>query len=177
MGTPHTTRCFLVVLLAATCLAALAPAAWAQRGGRRHRRPGGWDKGWYESGWYDPFWVRLRRGPQYQQSQDQQSSSSYSYDRYAAIAYSPSTGKYGYSHGYGSRCSAERAALSHCPREDARIVAWSRNAWCVLALGDDVGEYGWAWATSSGCARSRALEECRKRTTNCYIAVSVYSGN
>ena len=167
----------LAVLLTAHCVLALAPTAWAQRRGRRNRHPGGWDRGWYESGWYDPFWVRLRRGPQYQESQNQQSSRGHSYDRYAAIAYSPSTGKYGYSFGSGSRCCAEQTAMRHCPMEDARIVAWSRNSWCVLALGDEVGKYGWAWATSSGCAKSRALEECRKRTTNCYIAVSVFSGN
>jgi serine/threonine-protein kinase len=163
--------------LAASLLAALSPTSWAQRKGRPHRRPGGWDKGWYESGWYDPFWVRLRNAPKYWEREERESSSSYSYDRYAAIAYSPSTGKYGYSYSYGSRCVAERAALDRCRTADASVVVWTRNAWCVLALGDDVGEYGWAWSTSLSCAKSRALAECRNRTTNCYIAVSVFSGN
>ncbi|MBC8871217.1 MAG: DUF4189 domain-containing protein [Planctomycetes bacterium] len=171
------TLLIVIAVLAANYLALLASPAWAERRGRRHRHAGGWDKGWHESGWYDPFWVRLRRAPKYWESQSQPATSSYSRERYAAIAYSPSTGKYGYSHGSSSRCSAERAALGHCPEKDVRILAWTRNAWCVLALGDSVGEYGWAWATDSQRAKSRAIEECRKRTTNCYIAVCVFSGN
>src|ERR1700733_9615979 len=35
-------------------------------------------------------------------------------DTYAAIAYSPSTGKWGYGYNYGTRGGAERAALRTC---------------------------------------------------------------
>ena len=98
-------------------------------------------------------------------------------DYYAAIARSSNTGKYGFSYGRTSRYEAEQEALEYCDAPDAKVVVWTRNAWCVLALGDDVGDYGWAWATSLSCAKSRALAECRKRTTNCYVAVSVFSGN
>jgi serine/threonine-protein kinase len=178
MGSSSVIGRFLVVaVLAASLLAALAPTAWAQRRGRPHRRPGRWDKGWYESGWYDPYWVRLRNAPKRWERQEDDSKNTYSHNRYAAIAYSPSTGNYGYSFNYGSRCGAEQAALGRCRGTDASVIAWTRNAWCVLALGDDAGEYGWAWSTSLSCAKSRALAECRKRTTNCYVAVSVFSGN
>src|SRR5262245_3721544 len=39
--------------------------------------------------------------------------------RYGAIAYSLKTGKFGYAWNYGSRHSAETAALSECPESDA----------------------------------------------------------
>jgi hypothetical protein len=41
---------------------------------------------------------------------------------YVAVAYSPSTGAYHYAYGYGSRATAERAALNGCKQSDARIV-------------------------------------------------------
>ena len=44
------------------------------------------------------------------------------FNTYAAIAYSPSTGAYGYAYNYWSRYSAEREALRRCAAEDAEIV-------------------------------------------------------
>src|SRR5262245_60450385 len=45
-------------------------------------------------------------------------------DCFAAIAYSPATGKYGYSYNYSSRSAAMRRALTQCPQADAKIVGW-----------------------------------------------------
>ena len=102
-------------------------------------------------------------------------------DTYAAIAYSPATGKWGYGNNYGSRGAAERAALQNCPEPDARIVTWVHNGFCALALGDDrscwgIG-YSWGNGASNTAARNFALQDCRGRTTGAHIVLCVYSGN
>lgn len=87
---------------------------------------------------------------------------------YAAIAYSPSTGHYGWANGRGSRFDAEQAALRNCQGSDARIVAWVNNGFCALAKGDD-NSYGIGYSYGDGAtntyAMSRALLECRQQTT------------
>lgn len=72
---------------------------------------------------------------------------------YAAIAYSTSTGQYGYSFGQVSRASAERVALQKCKANDAEAVVWVSNGWAAVAVGND-GSYGTGWST-----RSRAAAE------------------
>jgi hypothetical protein len=100
-------------------------------------------------------------------------------DTYAAIAYSPSTGKWGYSYNYGSRWSAERAALSRCEGKDARIVAWVNNGFCALSLGDDKSAWGVGYSYGDGAtntfAKRRALAECGNRTTNARIVLCICS--
>lgn len=100
-------------------------------------------------------------------------------NRYAAIAYSPETGKWGYAHNYGSRSSAERAALAKCKAPDARIVTWVLKGFCALAVGDDQSCWGVGWSYGDGAsnvdAKRRALAECNKRTTNARIVVCVCS--
>jgi hypothetical protein len=95
---------------------------------------------------------------------------------YAAIAYSKSTGTYGYSYGFGTLAGAKAEALAHCDADDARIVAWVQNGYVSLALGNTVGAYGYGWASTGAEARARARAECQARTTGAYIAVTVYSG-
>lgn len=95
-------------------------------------------------------------------------------DDYGAIAYSPATGRYGYSWSYGTLAAAQRAAIASCKADDARPVAWARNNYyCALAVGTDD-----AWGTGSGptaaAARAMALRECRSRTTTeCRVLVCV----
>jgi serine/threonine-protein kinase len=96
-------------------------------------------------------------------------------DCFAAIAYSPKTGKYGYSYDYSSRGSADQAALRRCTEPDARIVSWCKNAYCALAEGDD--GYGTGWGATAAQARANALRECEKNTTNAKIVVCVFSGS
>jgi hypothetical protein len=93
---------------------------------------------------------------------------------HAAIAYSRSTGSIGWSWGYACRAHAEEAALDRCDGEDAEVVVWTCNGWCALAVGDD-NIYAWAWATTKAEAETRALIECSRNTSNCRIAVCVYS--
>lgn len=102
-------------------------------------------------------------------------------DTYAAIAYSPSTGTHGYSYNYGSRSSAESAALRNCKAADARIVTWVHNGFCALAVGDDKSCWGTGWSYGDGAtniyARNRALENCRNRTTGARIVLCICSAN
>lgn len=98
-------------------------------------------------------------------------------DRFGAIVYSRSTGTYGYSYGHYGQAAAERDALSRCDASDGEVVGWMRNAYGALAVGDDPEQYGWAWAATREAARQAALAECEKRTTNCYVTLTVFSGN
>jgi hypothetical protein len=67
---------------------------------------------------------------------------------FASIAYSPSTGEYGYSHGWATRQQADATALSNCPAADARIVVWVENGWAALAK-DSNGEWSTGWSLNS----------------------------
>jgi hypothetical protein len=87
------------------------------------------------------------------------------------IAYSPATGRWGYSCGYG-RGDVTRA-LKFCEDPNARyFVAPSVCCWMALALGDDQSAYGWGYAGNQIDAERNALEECRKRTKNAKVAIS-----
>jgi hypothetical protein len=102
-------------------------------------------------------------------------------DTFAAIAYSPSTGKFGYAYNYGSRWDAQKAALKRCKAKDARIVTWVNNGFCALALGDDKSAWGVGWSYGNGAtntyAKKKALAECAKRTKNGRIVVCLCSTN
>jgi len=90
-------------------------------------------------------------------------------DTYGAIAYSKSTGTYGYSYDYASRSEAEQAALSHCKRDDCEIKSWFKNSCGALAKAGN-GALGYSWAAANRQeAESIALEQCRKRGSNCRI--------
>ncbi len=100
-------------------------------------------------------------------------------DTYAAIAYSPSTGDYGYAYGYSSRWAAERAVLDRCQADDARVVCWVQGGFCALALGDDPERWGVGWSYGNGGstaeAKGNALEECQARTTGARVVLLLLS--
>jgi len=89
------------------------------------------------------------------------------FSRYEAVAYSPTTGKYGYAYDYGSRAAAERAALGHCKAADAGIVGWVKAGWIVLAVADD-NAFGIGYCHGNGAnsvtAHVDALNDCRIQT-------------
>ena len=89
-----------------------------------------------------------------------------------AIAYSESTGNWGYA--TGGR-SGEYNALKNCKAEDAKVIALQYDCWLALALGDEKGVYGWGHAGNRADAESFALENCGKRTKNAKIVVSFCS--
>lgn len=99
---------------------------------------------------------------------------------YGAIAYSPSTGTYGYSHNYRSRRSAEQAALGYCDADDARVVAWVNFGFAALVKADD-GSWGAAASYGEGStnleAINRARRACREHTDSPIRTVLVISSD
>jgi hypothetical protein len=98
---------------------------------------------------------------------------------FAAIAYSPSTARFGYASNHRSRSAAQKAALRECDAEDAQIACWVNKGFCALALGDDRTCWGVGWRYGGGSsnteAMNAALEECAKRTTGARIALCLSS--
>ena len=94
-------------------------------------------------------------------------------DSYAAIAYSPSTGKIGYSYNECCRHHAEEAALKACPASDAKIVCWVNDGFCAIALGDDKSTWGSGWSYGDGASNTKAinyaLDKANKNTKNARI--------
>lgn len=97
---------------------------------------------------------------------------------YAAIAYSEETGRYGYNYDSPSRDIAEILARRRCQAKDAKVVAWVRNGFCALALGDG-GAWGVGWSDGDGAsdatAKKTALANCQQRGKNARLVVCVCS--
>jgi hypothetical protein len=92
---------------------------------------------------------------------------------YAAVAYSPSTGQWGYGNGYPSQSAAIARARSECGRADARTF-WCKNSWIALAISDQSpGGFGWAYAPTAAAARSKARALCRSRNPDARVVVCV----
>ena len=97
------------------------------------------------------------------------SKSTLANDHYGAIAYSPTNGKYGYTYDYGTRASAEEAALRNCNDADCRLVLWFVNACGALAIGDGYA-WGAGWASSQSEAENIAMSYCNREAQGCSIA-------
>jgi len=78
---------------------------------------------------------------------------------YGAIAFSPATGRYGWSYGQPDQATAERAALEQCGAPDASVLARGYDATLALAIAED-GSYGWAEHTQPWQAAKRAFKNC-----------------
>jgi hypothetical protein len=102
------------------------------------------------------------------------------FDTYAAVAFSPSTGAYGYGWNLATRGQAERTALSKCTGDDARIVGWVQGGWLVLAIGDNK-TYGVGWEYGDGADRAvaarRAIDECHSRKGKVQTIIHLCSGD
>lgn len=92
---------------------------------------------------------------------------------YGAIAYSPTTGRYGYTYNYEYLGDAENDAIANCNASDAVIATWARNEWCALAVSDD-GSYGWSSAPTEAEAEAEALSYC---TGNAHVLAWVFAGS
>lgn len=99
------------------------------------------------------------------------------YDQYGAIAYSLRTHRYGYSTGESSRDDAEQSALSYCKVADCRIQVWFRNSCAAFATGNEGSVTGWGYDTNPRKARQRALNECKKRATDCRVLIAACSSD
>jgi serine/threonine-protein kinase len=69
-------------------------------------------------------------------------------DGWGAIAYSPSTGAYGYWYGADCEATASNGALNNCGGDDRQVMVTVQNGWAALAVNRD-GGYGYAWSTNS----------------------------
>ena len=93
-------------------------------------------------------------------------------DLFGAIAYSPTTGKYGYSNQCDTRAEAERLALSCCLEPDARVAVWVKNGWAVIYRNSS-GAWFSAWSSSSRAAAERIAQ---KKVPGGRLHCWVYSG-
>jgi hypothetical protein len=98
-------------------------------------------------------------------------------DTYAAIAFSPSTGLYGFGNGFDNKDDAIEKALQECGGKDA-LTKWCRNAWIALAVSKKTASgygYGWAWGETAGEARHAALENCRAHNPDAQLMLCISS--
>ena len=95
---------------------------------------------------------------------------------FGAIAYSSSTGSYGWSNNYATRDAAENRALQECESfsgaGDCFVAVWVENAWASLAKASNLA-YGWAWNTDKSQAEINALQECSQRGSNCSLVTTI----
>ena len=96
-------------------------------------------------------------------------------DTFAAIAYSPSTARYGYGNGYPTKSQALARARRECGSRDAR-TNWCKNAWIALAISDgSPGGWGSSWGATPEIARNSARAECLARNPDARVVVCVSS--
>ena len=95
---------------------------------------------------------------------------------FGAIAYSNTTGSYGYSHNYATRGQAERVAQANCLAyaRDCRVIVYFYNACAALAVGNSFG-YGYGYAPGPKQSRSIALANCRVNDRGCQVVRTVCS--
>lgn len=96
-------------------------------------------------------------------------------DSWGAIAYSPSTHAFGYSHGFGSEGEAEDYAVGICLEQnggdDCQAAVVFSNACGAVMAGPD----GWGHAWDAGgeeAAQARAYEACSQNSDGCDLVVS-----
>ncbi|RIK70998.1 MAG: hypothetical protein DCC67_20510 [Planctomycetota bacterium] len=98
--------------------------------------------------------------------------------RYAAIAFSPSTGKIGHTAGKArTKEEAQQLALKDCGVRDARVFMWG-NQWVAVAVCDQRrGVAGFAPGATRDVAEKQALAECQKRARGapCRVALAVHA--
>lgn len=101
-------------------------------------------------------------------------------DLFAAIAYSPTEGTYGYSYGYSRAIDARYRAVGECIDRGGKSCRWRisvRNAWAALAQSKNNHRYyGVGWSVDRGDARANALEQCNNNANaGCRVLVVVHS--
>lgn len=88
-------------------------------------------------------------------------------DNFGAIAYSNTTGAYGYSYDHRSRGSAEVRAMSECRARGrgCKVAIWFKNACGSVAAGSN--GWGSAWASTRRDAERAAIRNCSRYTGGC----------
>jgi hypothetical protein len=97
----------------------------------------------------------------------------------AAIAYSQSTGKIGYTARQArSEQQAKALALRSCGAPDAKVWMWAQNEWVAIAVSDENhGTAGFAHSTSADNAQRMALRECQRLAKGgaCTVKLCIHS--
>lgn len=97
---------------------------------------------------------------------------------WAAIAYSPSTGRYGTASNRGSSQEAVKSALNACSESDCRLIVADNNACIAIAAGYQAitaGSTALYESMPRYNAKQRALGDCENRTVSCNLICSVCS--
>jgi serine/threonine-protein kinase len=90
---------------------------------------------------------------------------------YGAIAFSPSTGQYGWAKNQSVEAGASDEALSGCGVADCQSVVVFASC-AAISVGDGYG-MGFSKAKSVSKAEDAALAKCDEFTTNCIVSASV----
>jgi len=93
---------------------------------------------------------------------------------WAAIAYAPEAGEWGWARNFATRPGAEQAALANCRGAapgGCAVVAVAHAACTALA----VGRRGWAAGTGANpaAARAQALGSCRRASGGCRVELDI----
>jgi len=90
------------------------------------------------------------------------------YDYYGAIAYSPSTDRWGTSNECGSADDAMAAAVAECGVSDCQAKFWFSNQCGALAKSSK-GDLGWGSSVDRGDAENTALAKCGEYGNPCNV--------
>ena len=94
-------------------------------------------------------------------------------DRFAAVAYSASTNRYGYGANYPTKGEALARARRECGGR-ATFTNWCKNSWIALAVSDrSPGGCGSGWGTTPEAARQSARRQCLARNPDARVVVCV----
>jgi serine/threonine-protein kinase len=91
---------------------------------------------------------------------------------FGAIAYSPSTGKIGWSYGFSDGEAAKAGAVSACGVGDCAWQVMEGNEYAVLATGS--GGPAVAWNADYTTAQNDALAACSAKGDNCVVNAWVF---
>ena len=89
---------------------------------------------------------------------------------FAAIAFSPTTGKSGTAWNFDAQNLAETEAYYQCGVDDCDTVLWFKQCGAI-AVGDGYG-YGTGYDLSLDAATNTALQYCDQYTSNCQITAA-----
>jgi hypothetical protein len=95
---------------------------------------------------------------------------------FGAVAYSASTGKYGWAWQCNSYIDAENTAAYSVGAPDARALYWGQNTYLALAVGAS-GATGWGSGMFKRSARKSALQNCRQYDLSCGIVLLFHTSN
>jgi hypothetical protein len=87
---------------------------------------------------------------------------------WGALAYSNSTGRFGYAYGLTDRQSAEQNARANCLTADATVICWGKEVY-IAFVASDAGAYGSAWDADPKLAEAKAFEYGREYDKNCRL--------